>query len=338
MAESHFIGLLVPEVQTIPFAMAEEFAILADTRLGPGAIPHDLVPVFPHVGEVVLVDVPLDKTVPQVGACGDASVHEYGAHIDSSTAEKEVVSDTALIVPQEALASVVGFYLALLAGLFNEVEYSFEFIVGQLQLRILRSSSDGENRRDPPSPHTEVDQQLSDLRQLVEVAVVDAGQHIVFEVRMRQHLDRIDGSVEGEWVLAQPVVRVTQSVQAYRAGTHPRLKQGLHPFLCHQISIGDDTPREPELVELPSGLLQILAHQGLPARDHNDGVMGVDNRDDLFDRPDEVLDGHVLDLRGLAAITATMQAAQRTAQRAFPEKIGELMAFRLTVSVNIEKL
>ena len=75
MAKSQFVCFLVSEMESVAFAVFEEFAIFADARLCPAAVAHDLVFVLPNFGKVILVNVALDESVSQVGAGRYATVH-----------------------------------------------------------------------------------------------------------------------------------------------------------------------------------------------------------------------------------------------------------------------
>ena len=113
-------------------AILENFAILADASAHPFAVAEDLETVFPDIEEVILIDIALGKASVDVGAGGDATVHQHGADRDACTAEVEPIADLALIGSHIGLAAELGIDFSLLAGGHDEVHQLLELFVIEL--------------------------------------------------------------------------------------------------------------------------------------------------------------------------------------------------------------
>ena len=75
MAHQDVLRILPVQVHGTSEAVFEYLAILANACPHPVAVAEDLETVFPHVKEVVMIDVALRETTVDVGAGGDASIH-----------------------------------------------------------------------------------------------------------------------------------------------------------------------------------------------------------------------------------------------------------------------
>ena len=88
------------------------------------------------------------------------------------------VAHLALIAAQEALTTVRGVDGAFAPGLTNEVEHAAELPTGDLHLRVVGCPPHGEDGVDAPVGDAFADEVVADRRQLVVVALVDAGDHV----------------------------------------------------------------------------------------------------------------------------------------------------------------
>ena len=70
------------------------------------------------------------------------------------------VSHLCLIIPEEALTAVANVYLTLFPAEADEVHDPCELFVRQLQIRLSRSTSNWEDRKDTPPFYAHLDQKI----------------------------------------------------------------------------------------------------------------------------------------------------------------------------------
>ena len=97
MAEEQF-AIAVSEVHAIAPAIAEILAILTFISSCPLSVSIHLIAVFPHLHEVVFIDVALMIVSADAGAGTDAAVCQYGASGDASVAKEKVIAHLSLKV------------------------------------------------------------------------------------------------------------------------------------------------------------------------------------------------------------------------------------------------
>jgi len=88
MAHKGFLPVPEPVMESVPLAIGKIFAIPAFTTPGPAPVPEWLEPGFPHLIQVILVNVSLGKGAVDVRAGRDGSVNQYGPDIDPCPAEE----------------------------------------------------------------------------------------------------------------------------------------------------------------------------------------------------------------------------------------------------------
>ena len=142
-------------MQAGAFAVAPVLAFFAVADFGPAAVAHDLVAVLPNVPEVVLVDVPLDVVAAQARASGNAAVAKHGTDVHAGTAEERVVTGVLLVASEETFAAVVHADDVQLFDFADEVEHLTEFLVRELEKRIVFCAAFREYRRDSPAFHAD---------------------------------------------------------------------------------------------------------------------------------------------------------------------------------------
>ena len=151
MAVCEFLCLLISEVQTRTFAVAPVFTFFAIVNLGPAAVAHHLVAVLPYIPQVVLVDVALDVISTQARAGRNAAVTKHGRNVHASAAEERVVAGVFLVAPEEPFAAVVHVDDVHLLHIADKVEYLAEFLVRELEQRVVLRAALREHGRDAPS-------------------------------------------------------------------------------------------------------------------------------------------------------------------------------------------
>ena len=123
------------------------------------------------------------------------------------------VSHLCLIIPEEALTAVANVYLTLFPAEADEVHDPCELFVRQLQIRLSRSTSNWEDRKDTPPFYAHLDQKILEEHQILEVALVYASHHIPDDLLfLGQHTDGIQCLLETFRITAKPVMRFLETI------------------------------------------------------------------------------------------------------------------------------
>ena len=113
-------------------AVLEYLAISAGACFHPGAVAERLETVFPHIEEIVLVDIALYITTVDVGTGRDGAINQNGADGNARTAEIEPVTDFTLIRPDIGLTTELAVNPSLLSGGDDEVHELAELFIAEL--------------------------------------------------------------------------------------------------------------------------------------------------------------------------------------------------------------
>ena len=100
------VTLVVAKVHAVALAVAEEVAVGTGAGAHPFAVAVGLEAVFPHVHEVVLIDVALMVVATNAGAGGDGTIDEDGTNGDACLTGVEVVAHFAFVVAEKTFAAV----------------------------------------------------------------------------------------------------------------------------------------------------------------------------------------------------------------------------------------
>ena len=100
------VAIAIAEVHAVALAVAEEVAVGTGAGAHPFAVAVGLEAVFPHVHEVVLIDVALMVVATDAGAGGDGTVDEDGTNGDACLTGVEVVAHFAFVVAKKTFAAV----------------------------------------------------------------------------------------------------------------------------------------------------------------------------------------------------------------------------------------
>lgn len=319
-------SLVVAQVQSVAVAVAPHLAVGTFAGAGPLPVAEGGELLFPHVDEVVGVDIALVVVAAYAGACRYAAVDEHRAYGDASLAEEGVVAYVELVVAQKSLAAVGGTNMALLAREPDEVEQLAEVLWRQPQHGVGGTSPYGEDGEQTPQPHTFADEIPAQGWQLADVLLRDACHHVEDDALLcHEHVEGAVYAVEALLHAAHPVVVVLQSVEAYRHRAQSCLQQALEALLGECQSVGDDAPWESALVEGASALFQVGAHEGFAAGDDDEHVVRVVLCGDAVEHAEEIFHGHVGCVGHGGAVAATVPTAQVAAQGTFPEELVEGM-------------
>ena len=333
MTICQFLGFLVSEVQAGAFAVAPVLAFFAVTNLGPAAVAHDLVTLLPHVPEVVFVDVALDVVATQARACRDAAVAKHGTDVHAGSAEERVVASVLLVTAEESFAAVVHVDDVQRFDFADEVEHLAEFLVRELEQRIVLGATLREHRRDTPALHADFQKQVENLRKFFQVFAVHARHHVEGEsLRVCCHVDGAQSAFKAMRVATEMVVVRFEAVEADGERAQPGVQKSRVTFGRHRKTVRDHAPGVAAFLDFLAAFFEVGAHQRFAARNHYDKVLRVDVRGELVEYAHEIFAGHVGD-GVLDAIATAVQTVQVAAERAFPEKVGERVRLDFVVTV-----
>ena len=333
MAVSQLFGLLVSEVQAGAFAVAPVLAFLAVADFRPAAVAHYLVAVLPNFPEVVLVDVTLDVVAAQARTCGNAAVAKHGTHVHAGSAEERVIAGVFLVAAEEPFAAVVHVDDVQLFHFADEVEHLAEFLVRELEQRIVLGATLREHGRDTPTLHADFQEQVQDAGEFLEVLAVHASHHVEGEAfGMGGHVDGSDGTFKAMRVAAEMVVAAFEAIKADGERAQPGGQKSRGTFGRHRKTVRDHAPGVAAFLDFLAAFFEVGAHQRFAARNHYDKVLRVDVRGEFVEYAHEIFAGHVGD-GVLDAIATAVQTVQVAAERAFPEKVRERVSLDLVVTV-----
>ena len=333
MAVGKFFSLFISEVQAGAFAVAPVFALLAVADFGPAAVAHDLVAVLPDFPEVVLVDVALDVVAAQARACGNAAVAKHGTDVHAGSAEERVIAGVFLVAAEESFAAVVHVDDVQAFHFADEVEHLAEFLVRELEQRIVLGAALREHGRDTPTLHADFQEQVQDAGEFLEVLAVHASHHVEGEAfGMGGHVDGSYGAFKAMRVAAEMVVAAFEAVEADGERAQPGVQEAGVAFGSHCKSVRDHAPGVAAFFDFLAAFFEVGAHERFAAGNHDDKVLRVDVRGELVEHAHEVFAGHVRD-GVLDAIATAVQTVQVAAERAFPEKVRERMSLYFVVAV-----
>ena len=327
------VSFLISEVQARAFAVAPVLAGLAVAYFSPAAVAHDLVAVLPHVPNVVLVDVALDVVAAQARASRDTSVAKHGRDVYAGAAEERVIARVFLVAAEESFAAVIHvddvhrFYFA------DEVEHLAEFLVRELEQRIVLGAAFREHRRNAPTLHADFQKQVENLREFLEVLAVHAGHHVEGEsLRVGRHVDGAEGSFKAMRVAAEMVVACFETVKADGKRAEPCVQKARVALGSHCKTVCDHAPGVAALLDFLATFFEVRAHERFAAGNHHDKVLRVDVRGELVEHGHKVFAGHVGD-GVFDAVATAVQTVQVAAERAFPEKVRERVRLDFVVAV-----
>ncbi len=209
-------AIVVAQVHAATLAVAPHVAVGTGSGLFPRTVAEQLETVLPDIPEIVAVDIALMVVGTDAAASRDASVVEHGAYGDTGLAEEGTVAHVELMMTEESLAAVFGFYAGFAPGLLDEIHQLVEVFVSELQFGILCRASDRKDGDEPPLAHTLGDEKFLQLGNLVEIVLGDAGDDVEDDAFLgHEGIDGLGGSSEALRVAAHPVVVLLQSVEAH---------------------------------------------------------------------------------------------------------------------------
>ena len=292
-----------------------------------------MVAVLPHIPQVVFVDVALDVVTAQARACRDAAVAKHGTDVYTGSAEERVVASVFFVTAEEPFATVVHvddvqrFYFA------DEVEHLAEFLVRELEQRIVLGAALREHRCNAPALHADFQKQVQDAGEFLQVLAVHARHHVEGEsLRVGGHVDGSYGAFKAMRVAAEMVVVRFEAVEADGERTQPCVQESRVAFGSHCKAVRDHAPGVAAFFDFLSAFFEVWAHERFAAGNYHDKVLRVDVWGEFVEYAHEVFAGHVGD-GVLDAVATAVQTVQIAAERAFPEKIRERVRLDFVVAV-----
>ena len=124
-------AVAIAEVHAAAFAITVHIAVGTLVAVHPFAVAVNLKAVFPHIHEIVFINIALMIVGADAGTSRDIAVDEHRPYGYARLAEKTVISHIQLIFTDEPLASVCADDTASTACFGNEIEQLAEMLVGK---------------------------------------------------------------------------------------------------------------------------------------------------------------------------------------------------------------
>lgn len=226
-------------MHAVALAISEILAFGTVARTHPFAIAIGVELVFPHLHEVVFVDVPLMIVGADAGAGRDGAVYQHGTHCDACLTSVEMVAHFTLVVAKEALAAIIQTDASFASGGSDELRHASEIVVGEVQFGVGGGASHGHDGGYPPAFQTDVYEEFLQFLQPGKAVLVHAGHHIEHQSGgVGHHSDGVHGAVEAVRIASHPVVVGGKSVEADGGGMQSGCHEGIQPFAGEEESVG----------------------------------------------------------------------------------------------------
>ncbi len=320
-------------MQAGAFAVAPVFARLAVADFSPTAVAHDLVAVLPYIPQVVFIDVALDVVATEARACRDASVAKHGRDVHAGTAEEWVVAGVFFVTAEESFAAVVDADDVQLFHFADKVEHLAEFLVRELEQRIVLGAALREHRCNTPALDANFQEQVENFWEFLEVFAVHAGHHVEGEAfGVGRHVNGAQRSLKAMRVATEMVVVRFEAVKADRERAESCVQEFHEAFGRHGKSVRDHAPGVAAFLDFLAAFFEVRAHQRFAAGNYYDKELGIDVRGKLVEHAHKIFAGHVGD-GVLDTVATAVQAVQIAAERAFPEKVSERVSLDFVMAV-----
>ena len=148
------LSIGIPKMHPVSPAIAEILAIGTIAFPHPFPIPIRLITAFPHLHEIVLIDVSLVEIRTDAGTSRNGTVYQYGTYRYPCLTCKEMISHLAFLIAKESFATIIQADTAFLSRLADELHDLTELGIGQLQFLVVRCTSHRDNGEHSPTLHT----------------------------------------------------------------------------------------------------------------------------------------------------------------------------------------
>ena len=329
MAQYKFT-VVVAQMHAVALAITEIPAVRAFPCLHPCTVTIWLIPVLPDIDEVILIYISLGEIASDAGAGGYRAVYHHRADAHARLASEHVVAHLALILPQESFAAVARVDASLLARLPDELHQATETLVAELKLGILSRSSHRKDSEKTPALQAERNQVLLELWQGVVVSVIDTCHDIELDLRfVCKDPDGLGCISETAFHSTHPFMLRLEAVKTDGGRVKPCTQESVDLARCHKKAVRDYSPREFHVVDGPSALFYVLAHERFASRDHDHHLVRVVVILDAAEHLRKILERHVLMLSRDLAVASAMAAFHVAAQSTLPEELPERVLLSL---------
>ena len=254
--------IIVAQMQSVAFAIAPILAMLTFVALHPAMVAMCLEAMFPHVHEVVFIDIALTVVIAYAGTGTNATVNQDGGDCDTRSATEQPVAHIAFIRTQKAFASIRRMDAPFLTCLLDELKQSAKLFFGELQAGILRPTAYWEDGGKPPLLHALADEIITQGWQLVVVMLMHTSHDIVCHPSIgHHHVDGLTGHAKTVGVTTQPRVLLFKSVETDSQRAEPGPAQLFEERRRKKESIGDHPPGEASVGNALSALHHVFAHE-----------------------------------------------------------------------------
>ena len=286
----------------------------------------DLELVLPHVPEAVLINVALVVVAADAETARDGAVGQHRGHVDACTAREIVVAHLALILAEEAVAAIVGTDLAFQPCLTDELHHHHKLLVAELEVGLVGGATEGKHREQAPAADTQGDEEVAELRQILDGALVDASDDVPCETRMLFHgLNGAQHILVTVRVAAHPIVVFLEAIEA----DCQRLQSSIHKLVeflgREQHAVAHHAPHEATFRNLGTALGQVGAHSGFAPRSDHHQLARVLMFANLVQHLGKIGKWHVVFLGEHTAIGAAVAAIEVAPQGAFPKQLVKLV-------------
>ena len=275
----------------------------------------------------------MDVVAAQARASRDASVAKHGRDVHAGAAEERVIAGIFLVAAEESFAAVVDADDVQFFHFADEVEHLAEFLVCELEQRIVLGAALREYCCNAPALHSDFQQQVEDLRKFLQVLAVHAGHHIEGEAfGVGGHVYGAQRSLKAMRIAAEMVMACFEAVKTDGERAEPCVQKLCIAFRRHGKSVRDHAPGVAALFDFLTAFFEVRAHEWFAAGNHDDKVLRINVRGELVEHRHKVFAGHVGD-GVLDAVATAMQTVQVAAERAFPEKVRERVSLDFVVTI-----
>ncbi len=320
------LALFIVEVHTVTLAIAPERAIGTFSAAGPRSIAKGQEAVVPHIHKMVGIDGTLMKIGPNAGACRDGSIGQHRSHTDAGVAGIKMVAHFVLVVTQKTLAAITEANAVLPTGIADKLKYAGKLFVGKLKFGMPGSPAHGEDCKNAPVLYPCFDQKIAQGFEVVEVAFVDAGNHIPHNVAFAgQHMQGIQHTGIAARIVAQPVVRLAEAIETEGNGMQTGSQQRIESAATERHSVGNQAPGKTTAVQFATAVLQVAPEQCLATGKNDHRTVGVHMGCNFVDHPHKIGHRHIGLRSHRPAIASAVATRKIAAQGTFPKQRIEFM-------------
>lgn len=319
-------AVAVAKMHSITLTITPHLTIGALVGLHPFSVAVNLELVLPNVPEAVAVDVALMVVAAYAEAARDRAIGQHRGDVDARAARVIMVAHFALVLAEEAVAAVVGAYLALQACCLDELHHLNELFITEFEVGLVDGTPKGKHREQTPAADAQGNKEVAELRQILDGALVDTSDDIPSEARMLFHgLHSAQHILVAHRIASHPVVIFLEAIKADRDGFQACRNKFVEFFCREQHTVAHHTPHEAAFRDFLAAMRQIGAHGRLTACGDDHYLRWVLMGTHLIKHLEKVFKGYIVFFGKHSAVGAAMPTVEVAAQGAFPKQLVQLM-------------